>query len=174
MTEKDFLNAVANGKDDVVQRFLDALDALGAEYCIIGGLAVNAYVEPVVSLDLDVVVAANDVDRLCDALREEFNIERFEHSINLSSGKSDLRIQLQTDPRYQRFLDNASHRDVLGYSMRVAAIEDVLEGKVLAYNDERRRRSKRHKDLADIVRIVEMYPNLEDRLPGPVRAILNG
>jgi len=51
MTEKDFMNAVANGKADVLQVFLDALGDLGAAYCVIGGLAVNAYVEPVVSLD---------------------------------------------------------------------------------------------------------------------------
>jgi len=55
MTDKEFMNAVANGKADVLQIFLDALAALDAGYCVIGGLAVNAYVEPVVSLDLDVV-----------------------------------------------------------------------------------------------------------------------
>lgn len=55
MTEKEFFNAVSNGREDVLQVFLDALSATGIDYCVIGGLAVNAYAEPVVSLDLDVV-----------------------------------------------------------------------------------------------------------------------
>lgn len=41
--------------------FLEAVIALLAEnqirYCVIGGQGVNAYVEPLVSLDLDLVVA---------------------------------------------------------------------------------------------------------------------
>ena len=56
MTEKEFLNAVAGGRDDVLQLFLDTLSRTGVDYCVIGGLAVNAYAAPVVSLDLDVVV----------------------------------------------------------------------------------------------------------------------
>lgn len=47
MTEKEFLNAVANGKTDVLQVFLDTVSQLGADYCVVGGLAVSAYAEPV-------------------------------------------------------------------------------------------------------------------------------
>lgn len=49
--------------------------------------------------------------------------------------------------------------------MKVAAIEDVLRGKVWAYEDEERRPSKRQKDLADIYRFVEAYPRLKTLLP---------
>ena len=172
MTGKDFMNAVANGTSDVVQVFLDTVAELGAEYCVIGGLAVNAYTEPVVSLDIDMVIAAGDVEKLCDAVKKLFAIGRFAHSINLTSSQSDLRIQLQTDSRYQEFLRNATVREVLGYQMRVAALEDVLQGKIWAYSDEERRLSKRQKDLADILRIVEAYPTLEERLPASVREVL--
>ena len=82
----------------MLQLFLDAVSSAGAQYCVIGGLAVNAYVEPVVSLDLDVVVAAEDVERICKAVQGHFRAERFAHSVNLTSAKSSLRIQLQTDP----------------------------------------------------------------------------
>jgi len=61
MTGKEFVNRLANGKSDIVQVFLDILSKTGSRYCLIGGLAVNAYVEPVVSLDLDVVAAVEDV-----------------------------------------------------------------------------------------------------------------
>jgi len=50
MTEKEFVNAVSSGSEDVLQVFLDAVSSSGVEYCVIGGLAVNGYAEPVVSL----------------------------------------------------------------------------------------------------------------------------
>jgi len=169
MTEKDFMKRVTNGKEDVLQIFLDVLAASGADYCVIGGLAVNAYAEPVVSLDLDIVVAAKNVEKVCASLERKFRIQRFERSVNLSSRKSDLRIQLQTDPRYQPFIQSASVRKVLGYQMKVASLEDVLQGKLWAYQDEQRRPSKRQKDMADILRLVEAHPELEKKLPASIR-----
>jgi len=169
MTKKEFMNAVANGKTDVLQVFLDALRQIGADYCVIGGLAVNAYAEPVVSPDLDVVVGATGLDTVCQAMKKHFKIERFSHSINLSSSESDLRIQLQTDSRYQDFIPNARVRSVLGYEMKVAKVDDVLRGKIWEYSDKQRRMSKRQKDLADIARLIEVYPDLGARVPSEIR-----
>lgn len=170
MTGKEFLRAVANGETDLLQAFLDVLREAGADHCVIEGLAVSAYAEPVVSLDLDVVVATDRVDRVVDAAAAHgMKVERFPHSVNLSAAGSDLRIQLQTDPRYQEFVPRAEERRILGYVLRVAAVEDVLQGKLWAYQDESRRGSKRQKDLADIARLVEAHPALEPRLPAAVR-----
>ncbi len=166
MTGKEFLNSVARGKSDILQQFLAILTETVSRYCVIGGLAVNAYVEPVVSLDVDIVVAIDDIESVVNAAkRHELKVEQFEHSINMSGHGSDLRIQLQTDPRYQVFIAGAEMRDVLGYEMKVASLEDVLQGKVWAYTDETRRRSKRQKDLADILRIIETFPELAINLP---------
>jgi len=171
MTGKEFMAAVANGKLDILQLLLNILQTTGSRYCVIGGLAVNAYVEPVVSLDLDVVVIARDVEKICGIASEKgLKIERYEHSIYLSSSESDLRIQLQIDPRFQEYISKASHRNVLGYTMSVASLEDVLKGKVLAYLDGARRRSKRQKDLADIARLVEAFPSLASQLPPAIRS----
>lgn len=166
MTGKEFLNSVAHGQADIIQILLDIIAETGSPYCIIGGLAVNAYVEPVVSLDVDVVIAIKDVEATSRAAEGRgLKVEQFEHSLNLSSSQSDLRIQLQTDPRYQAFIPGAQLKEVLGYKIQVAALEDVLRGKVWAYADQTRRRSKRQKDLADILRIVEAFPNLKVTLP---------
>jgi len=165
VTKKEFMNSVSNGREDVLQQMLDLLNEMKIDYCVIGGLAVNAYVEPVVSLDLDIVVVTEATDNLLKAAEKILHIEKFPHSVNLTSTKSDLRIQLQTDPRYQTFIARASIKDVMGYEMKVASIEDVLQGKVWAYLDEQRRKSKRQKDLADIFRLVESYPHLKDLLP---------
>lgn len=171
MTGKEFLNALANGKTDIVELCLQLLEETGSSYCVVGGLAVNAYAEPVVSLDLDLVVVSERVDALCEAARSKgLKIQEFEHSINLSAVESDLRIQIQTDSRYQAFLAGAVQRDVLGYQMAVAALEDVLQGKIWAYSDAQRRKSKRQKDLADITRLVETHPALVENLPPEIRS----
>jgi len=169
MTGKKFLNSVANSKIDVLQIILNILEQTGSGYCVVGGLAVNAYVEPVVSLDLDIVVGDQGLNDVCkEAAAKGFKIEKFEHSLNLTKAGSDLRFQVQTDPRYQDFIHRATPKKVLGYKMRVAAVEDVLKGKTWAYLDKKRRPSKRHKDLADIARIIEAYPRLRRQLPGEI------
>jgi hypothetical protein len=173
MTKKEFLRSVSNDRRDVLQLFLDVLIRQEVEYCVIGGLAVNAYAEPVVSLDLDIVIFAKKAEAVCEALEEDFQIQHFAHSINLSSSDSDLRIQIQTDPRYQSFLERAQEREVLGYRMMVASVEDVLTGKLWAYMDDHRRRSKRQKDLADIMRLVEGHDMLVDLLPPEIRKLLD-
>jgi len=172
MTAKEFIKAIANGETDIIQALLDLLQQTDSLYCVVGGLAVNAYVEPVVSLDLDVVVVARNIELICEkALAQGFKVERFPHSINLSSAKSELRIQLQTDDRYQEFMSRATKKNTVGYDMQVAHIEDVLRGKIWAYQDEKRRKSKRQKDLADIIRLVEEYPALMEKLPDSIRKL---
>jgi hypothetical protein len=54
----------------------------------------------------------------------------------------------------------------------VAALKDVLQGKIWAYNDAERRASKRQKDLADIMRLVESHPELNAQLPGEIAALM--
>jgi len=140
---------------------------------VIGGLAVNAYAEPVISLDLDIIVAALKIEEIVGSAKaRDLNVETFEHSINFSGCESDLRIQLRNGPRYQSFISRSETREVLGYSMKVAALQDVLQGKVWAYSDESRRKSKRQKDLADIARLIEEYPDLVAHLPPQIAGLI--
>ncbi|MGR3316994.1 MAG: hypothetical protein ACUZ8O_00720 [Candidatus Anammoxibacter sp.] len=169
MNKKTFLNGLCNGEADIIQELLNLLNEMDIDYCVIDGLAVNAYVDPVVSLDLDIVVVIDSIEKLVEAVKNDFAIETFEHSINLNSTKSDIRIQLQTDKRYQEFIKKASGKDIMGYHMNVACLEDILQGKVWAYSDEQRRGSKRQKDLADIFRIIEEYSELKSNLPESIQ-----
>lgn len=137
-------------------------------YCVIGGQAVNAYVDPLVSLDLDLVVSVDQIERVRSLAQSTFTIKTFPHSLNLSVTGSELRVQIQTDPRYFDFVDRASVREVLGIELPVASVEDVLKGKVWAAQDSERRASKRQKDLADIARLIEAYPHLRDQLPAEI------
>ena len=172
MTKKEFVRRVVKGKKDLLRAFIDMAKKNDIPFCVIGGLAVNAYAEPVVSLDMDVVIVVDRLKDLVAALKDRYEVNIYPNSINVSSASSDLRIQIQTDSRYQDFLGRAAYKDVLGYKLPVAAIKDVLQGKVWAAMDEARRPSKRQKDLADILRLIEtkkalillVPPSLKKRL----------
>ena len=165
MTAQEFQKRTTGDESDFLNRFLALLNELGSRFCIIGGQGVNAYVEPLVSLDLDVVVAAGQLPELEKRAEREFKLQRFPHSLNLSAPGSDLRVQIQLDTRYQAFLDRAARQMVLGTPMPVASVDDVLRGKIWAYQDDARRGSKRQKDLADIARLLEAHPRLEPTVP---------
>jgi hypothetical protein len=125
---------------------------------VIGGQAVNAYVEPLVSLDLDLVVAVGQIDQVHKLMSDHFQVEAFPHSLNISSAGSNLRVQFQADPRYADFVERASIREVVGLQLPVASIEDVLQGKIWAASYPERRRTERRKDLLDIERLLESHP----------------
>lgn len=163
-----FWKVVAVDREEFLERFLEVLRTTGVEYCLIGGQAVNAYAEPVVSLDLDVVVAAGQIDALEATLAQRFVVKRFGHRINVSAPDSDIRVQIRADPRYLAFLPYATPREVLGITLSVARVEDVLQGKVWAALDPARRSSKRQKDLADIARLLEVFPHLRARGPSEI------
>lgn len=172
MRAQEFWKAVVDDRVDFLERLLALLAARGIRYCLVGGQAVNAYVEPMVSLDLDIVVAVEQLPAIETLMREAFVTERFPHSLNVSLPGSDLRVQIQTDPRYPPFVQRATHRTVLGLRLPVAHLEDVLQGKLWAVMDTTRRPSKRQKDLADIARILEAYPAMRERVPDEVLAKL--
>jgi len=169
-----FWKTVTMDQANLLEGLIALLDEHGIQYCVIGGQAVNAYVEPLVSLDLDIVIAFRQLDHAMELLNQHFVVERFPHSLNVSLAGSDLRVQIQTDERYARFVERASRRDVLGLELPVAELKDILQGKIWAAGDPQRRGSKRQKDLADIARIIEKYPELRDQVPQSLQARLFG
>jgi hypothetical protein len=142
-------------------RLIEACESFGP-YCLIGGLAVNCYVEPVYTLDADIVVIASSLPKLSAQL-----------SVNALAPGSALRIQFTTDERYQAFLARSVEADVLGVRVRVACLEDVTRGKLWAYSDPQRRLSKRKKDELDLIRLAEAYPELRSQYPSDLREQLD-
>ncbi len=159
MKALSFWKAVTLDKSNLLEEVFALLDEHDVCFCVIGGQAVNAYVEPLVSLDLDLVVAVDQIEEVRNLMQEHFNTEAFRPA------GSNLRVQIQTDPRYGDFVDRASTRDVLGLRLPVASLEDVLQGKIWAAIHPDRRAMKRKKDLLDIERLLESYPALKARVP---------
>jgi hypothetical protein len=168
----DYWHKVVKDKSNFLDDFLALLNREAISFCVIGGQAVNAYAEPLVSLDLDIVIALDQIDDVVGLLKEHYIVQAFPHSINISSYASDLRIQIQTDSRYFEFLNQAEDHPVLGITLPVASLKDTLHGKIWAAQDPERRPSKRQKDLADIARLIEVYPYLKSDIPPEILAQL--
>ena len=174
MTAKQFFDWQTSGGADDVMRLVDCLERADIAWCAIGGVAVNHWAqEPLVTQDVDFVVATDAINRTVSLLEEAgFRSERFDWSVNFQ-GRSKVSVQLSTEEFYREFPSRAVAADVHGILMRVASLEDTLRGKIKAWAAPERRQSKRIKKLADIARLVEAHPrlweSLTDDLKGQVR-----
>ena len=165
MMAKQFYDWQTSGGTDDVMKMVDCLERADVAWCAIGGLAVNHWAQqPMVTQDVDFVVAAEAVDRTVSLLEEAgFHSKRFEWSVNFK-GRSAVSLQLSTEDFYRDFPSRAVAADVHGILLRVASLEDTLKGKIKAWSEPERRQSKRLKDLADIARLVESHPHLWNML----------
>jgi len=127
-------------------------------------------VEPVYTVDADLVAIASGLAELTVHLREQgFKIEEHPHSLNAIAPASQLRIQFTTDDRCQTFLAWAVEAEILGVRGKIACLQDVVQGKLWAYSDPRRRLSRRKKDELDLIRLAEAYPELKSLYPADLR-----
>jgi len=173
MTPKKFYDWQTAGGTDDVMRLVDCLERADVAWCAIGGVAVNHWaVEPMVTQDVDFVVASAAIEHAAKLLEEAgFKAERFQWSINFH-GQSKVRIQMSTGDFYKDFPSRSVPADIHGILMRVASLEDTLRGKVKAWRDMEPRQSKKLKDLGDIARLVESHPQLWDSLDTELKAII--
>ena len=63
MRARAFWKTVTVDRVDFLDRLIALLTDHGIRYCVVSGQGVNAYAEPVVSLDLDLAVALADLPR---------------------------------------------------------------------------------------------------------------
>jgi hypothetical protein len=174
LTPKRFYDWQTAGGTDDVMRLVDCLERADISWCAIGGIAVNHWaVEPMVTQDIDLVVATESVNKAVRLLEEAgFKSERFPWSVNFQ-GQSKVSIQLSTEDFYKEFPGRAVPADIHGILMRVASLEDTLRGKIKAWRgDTERRQSKKLKDLGDIARLVESHPHLWESLDPELKGII--
>jgi hypothetical protein len=70
--------------------------------------------------DMDLLEQARRKTYIYKVLNDRKKIS--ERSVNFTSSQSDLKVQIQTDSRYQKFLSRASAKVVLGYKMNIASV----------------------------------------------------
>ena len=169
MTAAEIFESVTNGGRSDFALVAQILEAHG-RWCLVDGLAVNSYVEPVFTVDADIVVASSELSSIQMELKARgFEVTEHEHSINAQMKGSELRVQFTIDQRYQKFLDDTQPMKVLGELVPVASLENLARGKVWAWSDPGRRLSKRKKDELDLIRIAEKYPELRTLMPPVIK-----
>ena len=135
MTAFEVYDLTTKGGGTDFGRVISICEAIGP-YCLIGGLAANCYVEPVYTLDADLVIVSDLQSEVAKRLEQEgFTIRAFGNSINAQTARSDLRVQFTTDERYQDFPTRSQECEILGITVRVARLEDVVQDKLWAYAD---------------------------------------
>ena len=165
MTATEIFESVTNGGSSDFSLLVQILDRHG-RWCLVGGLAVNCYVEPVYTIDADIVVASQELPAIqTELIAAGFSVEEHAHSINAQMKGSELRMQFTTDERYQTFLSDAQIMKVLGEQVPVASLRSIVQGKTWAWSDPKRRLSKRKKDELDLIRIAERYPEVRPLIP---------
>jgi len=104
MTPKQFYDWQTNGGTDDVMKFINILEQVDVPWCAIGGIAVNYWSrQPMVTQDVDLVVATEVIERVIILLKEAgFNAERFPWSVNFQ-GNSIVSIQISTEPFYRDY-----------------------------------------------------------------------
>ncbi len=145
--------------DDTPQKIaalLDAarvLDALGAPFALIGGVAVGIHSgTPRATLDTDLAVRSS-VDRA--ALSRSLAaagfrpVGEFAHSSNFRH-RSGEPVQLAFDPAFDPMIERAERVEVAGASIPLVRKADLIAMKRRAAADPARRRSKRLRDEADV------------------------
>lgn len=170
MTASEVFESVTGSGSSDFALLVNILSKHGS-WCLIGGLAVNCYVEPVYTLDADIVVVSSELPEIKNELiAAGFSVEEFSHSLNARMTGSDLRIQFSLDPRYQDFLQDPQVMEVLDQQVPVASLANVIRGKIWAWSDEKRRATKRKKDELDLMRILEAYPETRASMPEEIKA----
>ncbi len=117
MTAKQFYDWQTSGGTDDVTNLVTCLERKDIPWCAIDGVAVNHWAdEPMVTQDVDFVVAANDVERAIQALEEAgFKAQKHEWSVNFT-GHSKVSIQLSTEGIYLSFPPGRFLRMFTGFS----------------------------------------------------------
>ena len=114
MTGAEAFDLISRGGAADFARVVAGCGVVGA-WCLVGDRAVNAYVEPVYTLDADLVMVSASLGGLADRLREGgFAIEEHEGSLNAQGPGSDLRIGFVRDARCQTFPARAVDAVVFG------------------------------------------------------------
>jgi hypothetical protein len=130
-------------------------------WCLMGGLAVNCLLEPVYTVDIDIVAVAANLEQSGHELEATgFRVERFEPPVNAQRPASKLNVQLTTDARDQGVVANATEQEVPENRVPVPRPEDIVRGKVWAWQDATRRLSKRKKDELGLIRSAKAHPEL--------------
>jgi hypothetical protein len=143
------------------RRVIDVLERVGAKWTLVGAHAVNTYVGPRATADIDLVIEAKLLKRVLRALESEFG--RLETtdvgaSLRVISLSLDL-IRSDNHPLFRAALDRAENRG----GVRVPPPELLVALKFLAAVSPWRRLADKKQDAADLINVYQAVGEDFDR-----------
>lgn len=149
--------------------FLDILEDCRIYYCLLGGIAVNCYTDPLENQDLELVVKSDQLDALILTLKKQFIVERTADYFKVYEKPQTTQVRILLGDRYQPFVGRAQLHNILDFEYPVASLKDVLKAKEWSAMGKNTRPTERQKDLADIARILAVKPSMDKSLPMKLR-----
>lgn len=165
MSALAFWKAVVQDESNFLERVTSLLRDGGFRYCVIGGVGVNAYAEAVLTEDLDIILAVDQLPAARILIEREFKVSEFAYTLNVYDPGSRLQVQIQKDPALTEMIARAETHTVLDLELPVAAPADLIRLKIAAAIEPSRRPSKRGKDILDIGRLVARFRHLRQAVP---------
>jgi hypothetical protein len=152
-----FQTALAGRKgpdmEDVYRRVVAVLERTGARWTLVGAHAVNAYVRPRATVDVDFVVEARMLKRVLAELETEFGaLETTDigAALRVTSLSVDL-IRSDNHPLFHAALQEAAERS----GTRVPPPELLVALKFLSAVSPWRRLGDRKQDAADLINVYQ-------------------
>lgn len=142
-----------------------ALDQLGADHALIGGVAVGIHSGvPRATLDVDLAVwSSADREAVAVALVQAgfTAVGSHPHSLNFRHGSGEP-VQLAFDAAFDAMIARAEPIDLGSGTVRLVRRDDLIEMKRRAAADPARRRSKALRDQADVALLLGDVPDPDE------------
>ena len=172
MTEEQLLDAVVIGASGDLSAVAVFLDLRGLDWCIIGGHATDSYAPPAIYSDrLDVACDREPSLALRDLAEEGFRVQvdaRAQVAQVARPGDGHrLRVSIHYGPQFRTMPGQFSRRAVLGCSMPVASLQDVVAALLVQRADPGQGWHVQGKAELDLLRLAERYPAQVDGLLPP-------
>jgi hypothetical protein len=126
---------------------------VGAKWAVVGAQAINVYVEPRATKDVDFVVESRKLDQVVERLREVFGDlgeDDIDAAVRLLAIDVDL-IRSKQHPLMEEALERSTDR--AGWTVPPPEVLIVL--KFMSAVSPWRRRDRRVQDAADLIRLVD-------------------
>lgn len=139
--------------EDAYRRVIAALDRLGAKWTLVGAHAVNTYVRPRATIDIDLVVDARLLKRILTELEAEFGtLETTDigAALRVTNLSVDL-IRSDNHPLFRAALDHGRERG----GPRVPPPELLVALKFLSAVSPWRKPGERQQDAADLINVYQ-------------------
>lgn len=151
----------------------DVFEKTGVPYAIIGGVAAQVRMaEPRTTIDIDVAIKRRD-----DLPRGALEAAGFRHTGEFPYtsnwvGPGGVAVQFSDDPTFGVAIDSALPEPLEGRTLRIITAGELLQSKLRSAAEPRRRPSKRMRDIADVMALIEENPELDATLTDEQRHLL--